>query len=47
MDWEGDGGMYVFHIDDFVKDAILASVEIMSSMILLTQQLTISARISL
>ncbi|HOV14943.1 MAG TPA: hypothetical protein PK771_11705 [Spirochaetota bacterium] len=32
--WEGDGGLFVFHIDDFVKDTILASIEIMSSMIL-------------
>lgn len=32
--WEGDGGLYVFHLNDFVKDSILTSIEIMSSMTL-------------
>lgn len=32
--WEGDGGLFVFHLDDFVKDTILSSIEILSSMII-------------
>lgn len=31
--WEGDGGLLVFHLDDFVESAVLASIDIMSSLI--------------
>ncbi len=30
--WEGDGGLAVFHVEDFMNKAILASIEILSSM---------------
>jgi class 3 adenylate cyclase len=30
--WEGDGGLLVFHLDDFVNQSILACVDIVSSM---------------
>jgi class 3 adenylate cyclase len=32
--WEGDGGLCVFHLDDFVNQAVLSSIDIMSSMII-------------
>lgn len=28
--WEGDGGLLVFHLGDFVNDALMASIEILS-----------------
>ncbi|HNZ27965.1 MAG TPA: hypothetical protein PLG34_10180 [Spirochaetota bacterium] len=31
--WEGDGGLLVFHLDDFVDSAVLASIDIMTSLI--------------
>jgi hypothetical protein len=30
--WEGDGGLIVYHLDDFVNQAVLTSIEILSSM---------------
>jgi len=30
--WEGDGGLIVFHLNDFVNQALLASIEIISNM---------------
>ena len=31
--WEGDGGLLVFHLEDFVNNAILTAIDIMTSMI--------------
>jgi hypothetical protein len=31
--WEGDGGLLVFHLDDFVNQAVLSCIDIMASMI--------------
>jgi hypothetical protein len=30
--WEGDGGLAVFHVDDFVNKAVLAGIEILSNL---------------
>ena len=30
--WEGDGGLAAFHIKDFVKDSVLAGIDILSAM---------------